>query len=132
MTATPDIIMLCAGGHARVLLEALKRAGRRVDGIADADTALHGRTLDEIPVLGGDDKVLARNPNTVVLVNGLGNMAKSGDSGLMARRALFSRFKAKNYQFLTVVSPYTSVSAHAKLGEGCQIIVGAIVQPGCD
>jgi sugar O-acyltransferase (sialic acid O-acetyltransferase NeuD family) len=132
MAEPQDLIVLCAGGHARVVIDILRRAGRGVTGLVDADTKLHGTTLDGVPVLGGDDLVLGRDPATVTLVNALGNAgARIGSSGLARRRQLFTRFKDKGFRFAQVISADAVISRHAERAEGCHIITGAIIHPGC-
>lgn len=131
MTAPPEVFVLCAGGHARVLIDILRRSGRTVKGLTDDDAALHGTALDDVPILGGDALLLARGVGDVVLVNALGNKPRTGDAGLGPRRALFARFKDKGYRFETVISPDAQVSARALLHEGAQVVTGAIVHPGC-
>ena len=131
MTAPRDLIVLCAGGHARVVIDILHRSGQTPVGLVDTNANLHGTRLDDVPVMGTDAVVLSRAPDSVVLVNALGNVARVGDSGLTQRRELFTRFKAKGYQFAQVISPDAIVSGRATLEEGCHVITGAIVHPGC-
>ena len=130
MTAHPELIVLCAGGHARVLIEVLRAAGRGVAGLTDEDSSLHGTKLDEVPIIGPDTTLLARAAGEVALVNALGNRPRTGDAGLGPRRDLFARFKDKGFRFETVVSAAARVSARAILGEGAQVITGAIIHPG--
>jgi sugar O-acyltransferase (sialic acid O-acetyltransferase NeuD family) len=132
MTTPLDLIILCAGGHARVVIDILRRGSRGVSALVDADAGLHGSKLDDVPVIGDDAAVLARDPKTVVLVNALGNAAAQvGSSGLARRQALFEGFKSKGYQFAQVISGDAVVSATATLGEGCHVVTGAIIHPGC-
>lgn len=130
MSAPADLIVLCAGGHARVVIDILTRGGRNVAAVTDANSALHGTRLDGIAVIGGDDAVFARAPTEVVLVNALGNGAKMRESGLTPRRTLFQRFKDKGYAFAQVLSTDAMISPHVVLGEGCHVLTGAIIHPG--
>lgn len=123
MAALPALIVLGAGGHARVLIDALQAAGRRVLGCTDA--AAHGSVLPGVPVLG-DDTVLARHdPAQVQLVNGLGSV---GDPS--RRRALQQRLEAAGWTFARVHHPAATVSPHARLGSDTQLLAGAVVQAG--
>jgi len=131
MTTDQDIIVLCAGGHARVVIDILRRSGHAVAALADNNSALHGTMLDDVQIVGADSEILARDPKSVVLFNALGNTPKSGDNALSSRRKLFEKFKNKGYAFVQVISPQAVVSERARLGEGCHIITGAIVHPGC-
>jgi UDP-perosamine 4-acetyltransferase len=131
MTASPEVFVLCAGGHARVLIDILRRAGRNVAGITDDNPVFAGTMLDDVPVIGGRDMIFARAPAETALVNALGNIPRTGDAGLGPRRALFAAFKDKGYRFETVISPEARVSARALLNEGAQVVTGAIIHPGC-
>lgn len=131
MTASSELFLLCAGGHARVLIDVLRRTGRKVAGLTDDDAALKGSVLDDVPVVGGRDIILAREAGDILLVNALGNAPRTGDAGLGPRRALYAFFKEKGYRFETVISADASVSARALLNEGVQVVTGAIIHPGC-
>lgn len=131
MTSSPELIVLCAGGHARVLIDILRRAGRVVTALTDDDAALHGTALDDVPVIGGREALFARKASDVLLVNALGNIPRTGDAGLGRRRTLFAAFKDKGYRFETVISPDARISGRALLNEGAQVVTGAIIHPGC-
>jgi UDP-perosamine 4-acetyltransferase len=131
MTASTALYVLCAGGHARVLVDILRRMGREVAGLIDDDSARHGEILDGVAIVGGHEVLFAHAGSTVQLVNALGNTPRTGDPGLGPRRALFTSFKLKGYGFETIVSPDARISPRALLGEGAQVITGAIIHPGC-
>lgn len=131
MTMSSELFVLCAGGHARVLIEILRRQGRNVAGLTDDDPALHGSTIDDVPVIGGREVLLARASAGIFLVNALGNAPRTGAPGLRPRRSLFAAFKEKGFRFETVISPDARISPRAALDEGAQVITGAIIHPGC-
>ena len=87
------IILVGASGHARVLIHLLQSAKNSPSALTDIDETLHGTDLYGVPVIGGDDAILARQPSDVVLVNAVGNAPGSGQSGLHVRRAVFEKFK---------------------------------------
>lgn len=128
--ATPDIIVIGAGGHARVLIGILRRQGIAVAGCVDINPALHGTAVDGVPVIGGDKALFALDPGSVRLVSGQGNVPGKGASGLARRRAVFERFGQRGYQFMSVVSADTVISDTAVLEEACQVVTGAIIHPG--
>lgn len=125
-----DLYVLCAGGHARVVIDILNAQGRTPVGVVDADDALHDTNILGVPVVGGDDVILTLDPNTVALVNALGNRPGRGSSGTAHRRDLFQGFKDKGYSFFTVISDAATVSPNARLEEGSQVITRAVIQPG--
>jgi UDP-perosamine 4-acetyltransferase len=120
------VIIIGGGGHAKVLVEALRASSVAMLGITDADPAKHGTSVLGAAVLGGDDVLERHAPGTVLLVNGLGSVARPA-----ARAALFDALKAKGYVFATVVHPSAVVASDAVLGEGAQVMAGAVIQPGC-
>ncbi len=126
------LLILGAGGHARVVVDIVRTGSAPLLGLLDRDPTLHNTEVDGVPVLGDDDVIAKHAPASVLLVNALGNVAKQGDSGLKARRALFEAFKAKGYTFAQVISPAATVSKYARLGEGCHIITRAVVHPGAE
>jgi UDP-perosamine 4-acetyltransferase len=122
---TRPVIVLGAGGHAKVLIDALQACSTPIRGILDNDPAKQGGVILGIPVLGTDAKLKEWAPNEVVLVNGLGST-----ESLLPRAALHERLRAQGHAFLSVIHPSAVVSPHARLGEGVQIMAGAVVQAG--
>lgn len=119
------VLILGAGGHAKVLIEALSASSVEILGVVDPDPALMGMPVLGVPVLGDDREVLKYSSGAVRLVNGLGSI------GLPTRRqSLFEQLKAQGYIFATVVHPSAVVATDAQLGEGCQVMAGVVIQPG--
>lgn len=125
MTTVP-VFVVGAGGHARVLLEMLELTGRQVLGLTDPAPDKRGASIHGHVVLGSDELLEGQAPGSVELVNGIGSTNK-----LDRRAEVFQRFKAKGFRFATVVHPAAVVSRQAQLGEGVQVMAGAIVQTGC-
>lgn len=123
---TRDIIVIGAGGHAKVLVAALERAGHHVKGLTDSDVSLHGRSVLGRPVLGGDEVILSQGGTQLLLVNGIGSVGR-GDLRARVQLDLASR----GFHFLTLVDPWALVGPDVELGEGTQVLAGAVVQPGC-
>ena len=63
------VIVLGAGGHAKVLIDALLASSAVITGIVDPDLTLTGTKTLGVPVLGGDDVVSEFPPSQVQLVN---------------------------------------------------------------
>lgn len=120
------LIVLGAGGHAKVLVDALIGAGRPVHGLTDADPAKAGTVVLGVPVLGEDKKVLAFAPETVRLVNGIGSVRVP-----VLRRQLFDSFKKSGYFFERVVHTSAIIAPDVVLAEGAQIMAGVVLQTGC-
>lgn len=104
------ILILGAGGHARVLDAALRAAGLATNGFAGP---------------GDEAALLAAGPTGVLLVNGVGSV---GDA---ARRcAVHEKFREAGFRFLTIIHPSAIIAADAILDEGAQVMAGAILQAG--
>jgi UDP-perosamine 4-acetyltransferase len=119
------IAILGGGGHARVVIEALRRAGESILGIIDPKPGIAESLPDGIRYLGGMLQEL--RPDQTNLALGVGSI----DTGTAERRArLFGEAKAAGFAFRRVIHPSAILAADAVLGEGSQIMAGAILQPG--
>ena len=119
------VIVLGAGGHAKVLVAALARLKVRVLGLVDADPAKKNSRILDVPVLGDDSAVLAHAPESVLLINGLGTIGPT-----TARRDLYDRFVARGYRFATLVDPLALIAGPVEFSHGAQVLAGAVLQPG--
>ena len=118
--------LLGAGGHGCVLLDALLSAGVRIAGIIDPGKAV-GSLIFGIPVLGGDDLLDRLLPSDILLVNGVGIGIGIG-AGAEFRASMFKKWKARGFDFLSVLHPSVRPARGVFLGEGCQVMNGAILQ----
>jgi len=121
-----SVIMFGAGGHAKVLLEALRRSGADVQGVVSPELAGRGMTSWRgVKVWGDDDAVLAFPADTVRLAIGIGSLPGGVTN---VRRRLYERFACAGYTFATVVHPFSAVSTDATLASGAQIMAGSVIQ----
>ncbi len=121
---TLSVVGLGAGGHARVVLEALQsNASVKVIGLLDSDPQLHGRTVLGVPVLGGDEQLATlREAGIRHFFVGLGSV---GDCG--PRMLLFELALKHGWSPVEVIHPRATVSPSARLGEGATLLAGAVV-----
>lgn len=127
MTPSDHAILLGSGGHARVVLHLARACGLRVVGLCDPGLLGKGVTMWEgVPFLGGDEVLAAREQATAVLLNGLGILP-----GSTARAQVQARLSAAGWRFATLIHPAAWAAEDAIMGDGVQIMAGAIVQPGC-
>lgn len=120
-----QLIVIGAGGHARVVIDVLKSGGLVPGGCLDADRRLWGRTLDGVPILGGDEYLSGLPPSRFALVNGLGAALKTAP-----RSGLFERLLARGYQFPPVVAASAYISPSAVVEAGAQVFSRAVLNPG--
>ncbi|MBI5261265.1 MAG: acetyltransferase [Bradyrhizobium sp.] len=124
-----SLIVLCAGGHARVVIEALLSRGIRPVGVTDRNATRVGELVGGIPIIGPDEEVLKVAAASVELANGLGNRASRSDSGLSGRRDLFGHFAALGYRFPVISHASAVIASDVTLGDGVQVMAGAVIQP---
>ena len=98
--------------------------GQQVVGIGDPAIPVGDHRLG-VQMLGGDDMLAAVDPSSVMLVFGVGI-----SKGTRARAAVFQRFFDEGFEFLSIVHPVATIGRGVELGEGCQIMAGAVLQPG--
>jgi UDP-perosamine 4-acetyltransferase len=120
---TRPVIIIGAGGHARVLLDALLITDMEILGLVDSDPALLGEVILGTRVIGNDAALRDHPAGEVSLVNGIGSV-----KNMKARRGIYERFAALGYEFAGVVHPTSWVSTHAVIEPDAQIMAGCIIQ----
>lgn len=120
-------VLLGGGGHASVLIDALRMSGIAVPhAVLDADAAKWGQELLGVPIVGGDDllpKVIAEGVRYFAV--GLGS---AGDSS--HRERLFNLGLKLGLEPLTIVHPSAVCSQYAGVELGCQLLPGCIINAG--
>lgn len=120
-----SIIILGGGGHARVVIDALRSAGQRILGVIDPKPEVAESLPDGIPLLGPD--LAAARPDHVLLALGVG----STDVGTKnPRPSLYESSKSAGFTFVSFQHPSAILAGNAKFGEGAQIMAGAVLQTG--
>ena len=122
---TRPLIIIGAGGHAKVLIDALKLLGAQILGISELDLATLNTEILGISIICVDHELERYPSESVTLVNGIG-----GVKDTTLRREVFTRFKLQGYTFSQVIHPAAVVSAAATLAEGVQVMAGAVIQAG--
>ena len=120
------VIILGAGGHAKVLIDALRLQSVGLLGMTDADIGKKGHALLGVPVIGDDAEVMKHPADSIRLVNGVGTVRVNP-----LRRQLFEQFVGKGYRFASVVHPSAIIADDVVLSEGAQVMAGAVIQAGC-
>lgn len=119
---TKPLVILCAGGHGRVVADAARAGGHRLAGFLDSGVPA-GHIHEGAPVIGGD--ALLDDP---VFVAGHDFIVATGVQAL--RRRLSLAVDARGGRLATVVHPSAIVAASAEIGGGSFLAAGAIVNPG--
>ena len=119
------VIIVGAGGHGRVLADALMLSGRTVLGFVDADARLHDGTVMGLKVLGDDGRLIAGEWSEAELVNGIGG----GPDGRV-RRDVQTRLEAEGRRFTGARHPTAIISPFAEVDDTAQVLARAVVQAG--
>jgi UDP-perosamine 4-acetyltransferase len=121
------LVLLGAGGHAKVLAALARVAGFQILGVCDPVLAAECvRDWEGLEVLGDDGAIESLSPDRVSLILGIGQLV-SGN----IRERLYSSWRERGFAFPSLVHPFAWVAADAKLGPGVQVMAGAVIQPGC-
>ncbi len=115
---TGGIVVVGAGGHARVIVSTIRTSGDKVSAVFDDDPRLWGKRLMGIPIQGPVDRLQGHRGRAVIGV---------GDA--MLRRALASRLRLR---WATIIHPHSFIDPAVPLGEGAVIFAGGIIQPECE
>ncbi len=139
-----DIVIVGAGGHGKVVLEIVRAAGQHNPvGFVDADSALAGREVGGVPVIGpvntlprlrqqrvggaiiaiGDNRARVRYAAILAehgfeLVNAIHPTASVGPTAHIGRNV--------------VIGAQAAITAEARIGDSVIINTGAIVEHECE
>lgn len=117
-----DIILIGAGGHAKVLLDIFSSETTNVIGYVNTikqDSA----EFSQLSYLGSDADIDYENFSTCKVANGIGI-----NKDLITRKKIFDLYKIKGFRFITLVHPNAIVSKRSNVLEGVQVFTNAIVQ----
>jgi UDP-perosamine 4-acetyltransferase len=113
------IVVIGAGGHAKVAIETLRAAGESVACcVADEGAADLG-----VPLLKGDEQLLklrAEGHTQAIIA--------IGDN--LRRAQLAEKILAAGYELVSVISRHAVISHSAKIGHGVVVMPGAIINAG--
>ena len=124
MTGKERIIMVCGGGHARVLIGLLGATGEyEIAGILDPRLEIGSKVLG-VDVLGDDSLMAGLFTSGVdcacIGLGGMGNLAM--------RRGLFDRAKEFGFRIPALTHPSALVVDSAEIADGAQVMAAAVVQ----
>lgn len=121
------VIVIGAGGHAKVVAEILRLSGKyEITGLLDS--ALVGKIVAGLPVLGGDELLpRLRADGVSAAFIGVGG---TGDN--LPRMKIFERVAGLDFTFANAIHPSAIISASARLGRGIAIMAHAAINPDAE
>jgi UDP-perosamine 4-acetyltransferase len=124
MSNKPVIYLLGAGGHGKVVADALAGMGTPVTAILDHGLS-PGAVACGATVLGDDDALARLDPATALLALGVG-----ANPSTSRRAAIFNDAKSQGWNFISVKHKSVISSDTCVVAEGCQLMAGVILQSG--
>jgi sugar O-acyltransferase (sialic acid O-acetyltransferase NeuD family) len=112
------LVVLGAGGHAKVLISVIKELDINILAILDDDEQKWGEDILGIKISGPIEKIKSGNFDAAVIA--------IGDNG--KRKELANQYD-EYCQWKTLIHPYSYVHPSAKIGSGSVLFAGAIIQP---
>lgn len=112
-----DVVVIGAGGHAKVVASTLLAAGYLVSGFYDDDAEKWGKYIFDIPIVGSINDLKSNKYCQAII--GVGDNK--------TRQKLATQL---DFDWITVVHPFAWVHPGVPLGVGTVVCAGAIVQPG--
>ncbi len=113
------ILVVGAGGHAKVVLDVLRAAGREIAGVTDPHLPMGG-LFEGVPCLGDDGawEDLFRSGLRTAFV-ALGDNRRRRDAG--------AELRALGFELANAIHPSAILSPSTQLGTGIAIMPGAVV-----
>lgn len=112
------IAVIGAGGHGKVVLDAILSAGTHVvAGIVDDNPELTGGRLFDVPIVGSIDDLSGVDGYIVAIGN---NRVRRGKYDLLLKAG---------YTPVTIIHPSAVISSSARIGRGAAVLANAVVNP---
>lgn len=116
-SAEPEkIVLVGAGGHAKVVIALAHALGHAVVALVDRDPEKLGRLVSGVPVVGSAAEVAD--------AHGCGFVLSIGDNRTRAEFAAVMKVR-----FVSLVHPWAWVAPSAEIGPGAVVFAGCVVQP---
>lgn len=121
---TKSVYLLGAGGHGRIVLDALHTKNIKVTGILDPELK-PGEEVWGVPILGKDNYLENLSNTEALVVNGIG-----ANPYTAIRRKIFIAVKQQGFEFMSLIHPSALVSSRSTINQGSQVMAGALLQCG--
>lgn len=121
-------VVLGAGGHTRVVIDLIRRAGWPVLGCVGHGADPEQSLPKGVEYLGDDEIFMAQySVDKVALANGIGSVGP-----ITLRATLFDKMRGAGYSFPGLTHPSAIVAEDITLGDGSQLMAGAVIQTGAN
>lgn len=115
------------GGHAAVVIDALRGSGARIEGAVDSIKPIGTEVLHGISVVGDEDMLGQLQAEGIkIAFVGVG-----GADDNLPRQKVFTNLKEKGFELPPVIHPEAYVGEGVEIGEGSLVLAGAVIGPRC-
>ena len=123
----PAILGIGAGGHCKVIMEIIRRAGSwEIAGLLDSDPTRNGERINGIQILGSDDLASSLFKNGIhAAFIGIGSMGAT-----QSRRIVFAHLRNLGFELPVLTHPSALIGFDVTIGKATCIMPGAILNPG--
>ena len=119
------IIMLGAGGHAKVIFDIASITGIKISYIVDNKDQLDP-VFSRIKHIMNDEYISNNMPeNKFALINGLGVVPGVNK---FLRSNIYNYYKKKKYEFLKIIHPKAIIASNVEIENGVNIMAGVVIQ----
>lgn len=113
-----DVIILGAGGHAKVIADIVEKSNDNLIGFLDDKDVLQGKIIyNNKKVIGKINEVI--NYDNCLFIIGIGNNK--------IRKEIAKKY---NLNWYTAIHPNAIIANDVKIGEGTVIMAGVVINPG--
>jgi len=120
------IVIIGAGGHARVVAECVDQLKYEIVGFLDKDDTHVGELLDGIKIIGNDVEPAQWLKSGISgCVNGIGHVGNC-----VIRNKVYTKFKNAGFHMITAIHKSSMISSNAIIEDGVVVMPGAIVNTG--
>lgn len=121
-SANKELVIIGAGGHARVVADTVIAMGISLKGIIDIEYHGQKEEIMGCPVLGGLEFIEQLEPAEAALAIAVGDNTQ--------RSHYYTLFKQKGFSFPPLIHPTAVVSKFSYISDGTFINAGAIINSG--
>ena len=121
-----DIVLMGGGGHCKVIIDAIRKAGQfSIYGIVDPILSA-GETVLDVKVLGPDSIMAELSAKGIkyafISVGSIGNCE--------TRKKIDAALRGAGFKLPVLIHPNAIIAKDVNLGEGTFVAAGAIINPG--
>lgn len=115
-----QVLILGAGGHAKVAIDILNYTGYKVVGVIDDNATLHGEQILGVPIVGGVDKLKEQ------LEQGISSVFVAIGNNKV-RMELGEKLHGQGFKLISAIHHSSIISDNVRIGGGSMVAAGAII-----